>query len=97
MAIVTVPGFGDGTILPLLAPNWSHFIQQLAALNGTTDPPLAPMWTDKRGTGRPPPAPNWMDQAVLDWPPPASNWLSNNCHRSHLNKQHGGGACSCRA
>lgn len=55
MAIVTVPGFGDGTILTHPAPNWSHLIQQLAALqclllyitpgdntvsDGTTDPPL---------------------------------------------------------
>jgi hypothetical protein len=95
--VVSVPGFGDGTIMPTPAPNWNNITQQLEAWfylpfaistgdeldDGATDPPFAAQWINKRGTGRPPFAPNWIDRALVR-PPPAPNWLINISHRSHL-------------
>lgn len=95
--VVTVPGFGDGSVKPNPAPNWSELIQQLEArrylpfsitmgdkleVDGTA-PPFAPKWIDRRGTRRPPPAPNWISRGIVR-PPPAPNWHFNKHHRSHL-------------
>jgi hypothetical protein len=75
--VVTVPGFGDGFVKLIPAPNWSQIIQHLETqrylqfsitmgdeldVDGTS-PPFAPKWIDRRGIRRPPPAPNWM---ILD-------------------------------
>ena len=95
--VVTVPGFGDGSVKPIPAPNWSQIIQHLEARRylpffitmgdeldvGGTAPPFASKWIDRWGTGRPPPAPNWMSRGILR-PPPAHNWFFNEYHRSHL-------------
>ena len=58
MAVAMVPGFGDGTINPTPAPNWSKITQQFEARlylpftitlgggledAGSKDPPLAPL------------------------------------------------------
>jgi hypothetical protein len=59
--VVTVPGFGDGSVKPIPAPNWSQIIQHLEARRylpffitmgdeldvGGTAPPFASKWIDR--------------------------------------------------